>query len=70
MICDHPTARDQILDTLADPAISQAVHTRRAVLRGSAAGVAALALSGMPLGLAAVTERALAQGGTDSTGAL
>lgn len=57
-------ASDLAPDMLADPAVS-----RRAVLKGSGAAVA-LALAGLPLGLAALTDQALAQGGANATAAL
>jgi hypothetical protein len=52
---------EQIFDTIGDSSITNEVYSRRDVLTKSGMGVAALALAGMPIGLAAITERAMAQ---------
>jgi len=63
---------EQIFDAVADSSITDAVYSRRDVLSRSTMGVAALALTGMPIGLATMTEQALGQAATttDVTAAL
>jgi hypothetical protein len=56
------------LDAVNDSTISQAVYSRRDLLSRSSMGVAALALAGVPAGLAMMANTAQAQG-TDATAA-
>lgn len=59
-----------ILDLIGDDGITDRVYSRRSVLKGSAAGVAALTLAGMPFGLAALANDAMAQSSTPSAAAI
>jgi len=61
---------EQIFDTIGDASITDAVYSRRNVLKKSSLGVAALALSGMPIGLAVMAESAMAQSSGSATSAL
>lgn len=59
-----------IFDIIGDGSITERVYSRRNLLKGSATGVAALTLAGMPLGLATLATEAFAQGSAPSASAL
>lgn len=59
-----------LLDLIGDDGISDRVYSRRSVLKGSAASVAALTLAGMPFALASLATEAHAQSATPSPTAL